>query len=357
MLDVNKKKEKEDLIAEYKSRLMKSPQLKYLFLELTSHCNESCLHCGSRCGEYEYDELTFDDYKKILDSVKEDFDIKKMMLCVTGGEPLLRPDFFEIMNYAKSLGFTWGMTSNGTLIDDKVCQKLYDAGMGTIAVSIDGLEKYHDDFRRTPGGYKAAMNGLQSLVNFGKFKDVMVTTVVTHQNIDQLDAMWDIFKNIDFDTWRVINMEPMGRANDYPDMLLTKEDYVRLFEFIRQKRIANENVTYGCSHYLGQEYAGELRDWFFMCIAGIQVASIASNGDILACLDIERRPELVQGNIHSGRFGDIWKNKFELFRQNIGHNCKECLECSEYKYCGGDSVHSWDFDNNKPILCMKGISF
>ena len=171
MLDIKLKKEKADMVADYRRQLQKSPKLKYLFLELTSHCNESCLHCGSRCGEFEYDELTFDDYKHILNTVKEDFDIRKMMLCITGGEPLLRPDFFEIMNYAKSLGFTWGMTSNGTLIDDEVTKKLYDAGMGTIAVSIDGLPEYHDAFRRTPGGFDAAMKGLHSLVNFGKFKE------------------------------------------------------------------------------------------------------------------------------------------------------------------------------------------
>ena len=357
MLDIKLKKEKADIVAEYRKQLQKSPQLKYLFLELTSHCNEHCLHCGSRCGEFEYDELTFDDYKHILDTVKEDFDIRRMMLCITGGEPLLRLDFFEIMNYAKSLGFTWGMTSNGTLIDDDVTQKLYYAGMGTIALSIDGLPEYHDAFRQTPGGFDAAMKGLHSLVNFGKFKDIMVTTVVTHQNIDQLDDMYEIFKNIDIDTWRVINMEPMGRAKDYPDMLLTKDDYIRLFEFIRNKRIANENVVYGCGHYLGEEYEGELRDWFYMCIAGTQVASIASNGDILACLDIERRPELVQGNIKIDRFGDVWKNKFDFYRRDLGSECAACQKCESYKYCLGDSVHSWDFENHKPGLCMKGICF
>ncbi|MBP5706688.1 MAG: SPASM domain-containing protein, partial [Spirochaetales bacterium] len=119
--------------------------------------------------------------------------------------------------------------------------------------------------------------------------------------------------------------------NAYPDMLLTKDDYIRLFEFIRNKRIANENVTYGCGHYLGDEYEGELRDWFYMCIAGIQVASIASNGDILACLDIERRPELLQGNIKTDRFSDVWKNRFAFYRQDLGQKCAECQNCESYK--------------------------
>ena len=80
-------------------------------------------------------------------------------VCITGGEPLLRKDFFEIMGYARSLGFHWGMTSNGTLITKDVARKLTEAGMGTISISLDGLKESHDAFRRTPGGFDRALEG------------------------------------------------------------------------------------------------------------------------------------------------------------------------------------------------------
>ena len=100
----------------YVQKLYRAPQLRHLFLELTMRCNAHCFHCGSSCGPSGGDELSLEEYRSILDQIKEDFDISRMMLNITGGEPLLRKDFFEIMGYAHELGFQWGMTSNATLI-------------------------------------------------------------------------------------------------------------------------------------------------------------------------------------------------------------------------------------------------
>lgn len=357
MFDVNIKNEHMKQLAEYRETLKKEPILKNLFLELTTRCNERCLHCGSYCGEIQNNELTLDQYKTFLDQIKEDFGTEDKMLCITGGEPLLRQDFFDIMGYAHQLGFRWGMTSNGTLITPEVAQKLADVGMGTISISIDGLEETHDAFRQTPNGYKKAMQGIQNLIDVGKFKHIQVTTVVTHKNITELDDLFDIFDKMDIDSWRVINIEPMGRANRHSDLLLTVSDYKYLMNFIRNKRINGEPVEYGCSHYLGGEYEHEIRDWYFLCAAGLYVASITTNGDIIACLDIERRPELIQGNILKDRFKDVWFNKFKEFRVDLSDRCDTCRNCSEKDRCHGDSFHSWNFKENKPNLCFKDILF
>ena len=136
-----------DMLAAYRDDVLrKTPKLHHLFLEITTDCNERCKHCGSRCGEPkasaktgEIQEgagacetakpLTTDEYKQILDQIKADFDISKLNLCITGGEPLLNPDFFEIMSYAHDLGFMWGMTTNGTMIDEECVRKLKACGM------------------------------------------------------------------------------------------------------------------------------------------------------------------------------------------------------------------------------------
>ena len=356
MLNVDNKRVRMEELRKYRYSLWEKPRLHHLFLELTLRCNERCLHCGSSCGDVKSEELTVEQYRNFLDEVKADFGTDDKMLCITGGEPLLRTDFADILGYAHSLGFNWGMTSNATLIDDDKAKMLRECGMDTISVSLDGLRESHDTFRRTPGGWDKAMAGIESLLRVG-FSQVQVTTVVTHQNIGELDALFAIFDKMDLDSWRVINIEPMGRAKQYPELLLTKEDYRTMFEFIRNKRIAGEPVCYGCSHYLGMEYEREVRDWYFHCTAGTYIASICANGDIIACLDIERRPEFIQGNILRDRFKDVWENQFQIFRKNLSEENEKCRTCAEREYCHGDSYHSWDFDKHEPQLCMKGILF
>ncbi|MCQ2469305.1 MAG: radical SAM protein [Ruminococcus sp.] len=357
MFDIKMKNKHLRQLEDYRRSLMTKPDLRNLFLELTLRCNEHCLHCGSWCGDVKSEELSVEQYRTFLEQLKEDMTVDGKMLCITGGEPLLRKEFFEIMEIADKLGFKWGMTSNATLINDEVARDLRRVGMGTISVSIDGLEETHDAFRQTPGGYKKAMNGIESLLRVGGFQAVQVTTVVTHQNIGQLDELFKIFNEMDIDSWRVINMEPMGRAKNHPELILTPEDYQTLFEFIRNKRIAGEPVTYGCSHYLGLEYEREVRDWYFLCTAGLYTASITASGDIIACLDIERRPEFVQGNILTDRFSDVWKNKFQIFRRDLAEENEKCAKCDQKNFCHGGSYHSWDFDKNEPQLCFKDILF
>lgn len=339
-------------LSDYRKLLYKNPQLRYLFLELTLRCNERCLHCGSSCGDAVSPEMTFSDYERVLKEVREDFDIRKLQLCITGGEPLLRRDFFEIMGMAHDLGYHWGMTSNGTLISRETAEKLSACGMDTISVSIDGLEPSHDAFRRTPGGYRRAMDGIRNLLETGGFQHVQVTTVVNHGNIRELPALYEIMLGLDIDSWRVIGVEPIGRALASPELLLTKEDYGYLFDFIREKRREDMPVTYGCSHYLGVELEREVRDYYFICCAGIYTAGIMSDGSIGACLDIERRPETIQGNVFRDRFSDVWKNRFELFRQDLSGLNETCASCSEREFCAGGARHSWDYDRNIQRMCF-----
>lgn len=357
MLDVNVKKEHLEKLREYREQIKANPRLRFLFLELTLKCNENCLHCGSRCGDVKSADLSVETYKDFLDKLKADFGTGDKMLCITGGEPLLRKEFFEIMTYAKDLGFRWGMTSNGTLIDAEVAHKLKEAGMSTISISIDGLPDTHDEFRRVPGAYERAICGINCLIEEGGFKNIQVTTVVTAKSIKELDRLYEIFDKMDIDSWRVIGIEPMGRALDHPELILSDEDQKYLFEFIRNKRIAGEPVCYGCSHYLGMEYEREVRDWYFFCTAGLYTASIAANGDILACLDIGRRPELIQGNILKDDFKDVWFNKFKPFRRDLSDLNHDCSQCSEKEFCHGGAFHSWDFDKNEPRVCFKNVLF
>ncbi len=345
------------MLAEYREKLMKEPKLKFLFLELTMRCNENCLHCGSHCNDVQSEELDVLTYMEFLDKIKRDFGTEELMLCVTGGEPLLRREIYDIMGYAHKLGFRWGMTSNGILINDMTAKYLARAGMSTISISIDGLKDTHDWFRRTPKSYLKAMKGVKALVDNGSFKNVQITTVVHKKNIDELEELFRVVCEADVDSWRVINIEPIGRAKEHPELLLDAADYRRMFDFIKEKREQGFPVEYGCTHYLGLDYEREVRDWYYLCNAGVYTASIMANGDIGACLDIERRPETIMGNILTDDFTEVWKNKFEIFRKPLSEKSSKCSACESEEFCSGGSCHSWDYDENEQQVCFKDVLF
>ena len=175
-----------DKTAEIREALYKEPQLRYLFLELTMACNSKCFHCGSRCEPGAVSGLPMDKYLQVLEEVRENFDLRRLMLCITGGEPLLYPDFFELLGRANEMGYQWGMTTNGTLITREKAKLLRQTGMKTVSVSIDGLEESHDRQRGLDGGYRMAMQGIQNLIDEGGFQEIQVTTVVNHSNIHEL---------------------------------------------------------------------------------------------------------------------------------------------------------------------------
>lgn len=344
-------------VARYRDKVLRqAPELKNLFFELTEQCNERCRHCGSFCGaERPNGGLSPQQWMEVVDQVAEDFP-QKPLLCITGGEPLLYPELCQVMGYAAAKGFRWGMTTNGTLITPKKARELALAGMRTVSVSIDGLEEYHDWFRQSPGGFRRALEGVKALVAEG-FEHVQVTTVVTRKNIDTLEELYELVKGLGVRSWRVINMEPMGRALELPELLLSPEDYRRLFTFIVEKRRTRElEVAYGCSHYLGPDLEHETRPWHFVCGAGVMTASITATGEVLSCLDLPRRPELVEGNVLERRFSEIWREGYTRYRSDW-RRVGKCAQCREYKYCAGDSFHSWDFDKMEPMLCFKGILF
>lgn len=337
-------------LAQHREGLRVSPRLKWLFFEITNQCNLHCKHCGSNCSS-QGQLLTIDQIKNTLSSLKSE----KPMICLTGGEPMLHPNFFEIADCVSSMGFSWGMTTNGTLIDKEAVLKLKQAGMSTISVSLDGMEESHDSLRQQKGAWRRAIRGLTALQEVGYMPQV--TTVLHQENFDELETLYSFLnEKIKITNWRPINVEPIGRACESDSLMLKPKQFADLISFILKKRFdanCNMNITFGCSHYLGVEYERMVRDHYFLCGAGIYNASIRSNGDICACLDIENIPELVQGNIEKDDFLHVWVNKFQSFRTDRTSDCLKCIECPERFICGGDSAHTWDYKEKKPLLCYQ----
>lgn len=334
-------------LAQFRNQLRINPRLHWLFFEITSRCNLRCQHCGSSCTA-QGSMLTLQDIERTLQTIQ----CRKPMVCLTGGEPLMHPDFFEIGHRVKEMGFHWGMTTNATLIGPQEAEKIRRAGMSTVSVSLDGLEAQHDALRQTNGAWKRAIDGIRHLQAVGYAPQV--TTVIHPGNINQLEPLYDLLCDLGVTSWRPINVEPIGRACESKDLLLTPGDFRQLIAFIREKRFDQRcqiEVTFGCSHYLGLETERMVRDHYFICSAGISTASVRCNGDICACLDIVNRPELVQGNIHTDSFMDVWLHRFGAFRRDRTADSPECAACPDRCICGGDSTHTWDFDQKRPLLC------
>lgn len=351
------KKQVMDRRSEVRESLYEKPDLRHLFFELTLKCNERCFHCGSGCEPGQITGLSLEKYARILDEVDKNFDKRRIQICITGGEPMIRSDFFDIVNMINDKGFAWGMTSNATLITKEAAHKLRLAGMKTISVSIDGLEETHDAQRGLKGGYAMAMRGIQNLIDEGGFHHIQITTVINHKNITELDELFEIVKGIDVGSWRVIGIEPIGRALDFPEMLLTPDDQRKLFSFIIEKRREGYPVEYGCSHFLGTDIEGNVRKRMFLCNAGVFTASIRSDGSITGCLDIMPNAETIFGNVNEDSFTEVWNNRFETFRKHLSERNKDCMECKYEKWCAGGAHHSFDYVNNRPLICFKDVLF
>ncbi len=355
-----KKQNMEDL-SHYETQLWISPKLTYLFFELTDKCNLNCLHCGSRCDGHNNTFLPVWAVEKTLSEIASKYDPSSIMVNITGGEPVLHPSLFEIIRTATRMGFPVGMTTNGTLIDRDKAERLRASGIKSISVSLDGLENVHDSFRRNRGCYQKAILGIRNLKKAGIEPEII--TVIHKNNIHQLQDIYRLLVEMDVYAWRIVSMDPMGRGSEEKELLLDGIELKRLLEYVRDKR--NDNtcsmlVNYGCSHFLSFEYENEVRDYYFQCIAGTKTASIRANGNIVACLDIEPRADLVQGNVDKDNFAEVWEDKFRIFRTDRTEGSSTCKGCEHRYICRGDSAHTWNYDMHEPLYCafrmMEGLA-
>ena len=349
------KKKELDEMAKIVNNLMKHPQLSNLFLEVTLRCNARCEHCGSNCGdEIPKDEISAEDLKRTLKEIADNYGAENVFLTVTGGEPLMRKDLFDIMKYAVGLGFHWGMTTNGMLIDEKIIEKMRETNFESISISLDGLKETHESFRRVPGSFEKILKAVKLLQGLETLKSLQITTVANKKNLHELEDVYKLLQDIGVKEWRVMCVDPIGRATKN-DILLDKEGLIYMYNFIREKRKEGKMVVDDdCAHYLGFKYENILRPHAFVCGAGIFIGSILANGDICVCPNV-RNKKLIQGNIKKDSFCYVWDNKYEQFRSKRITTNEKCKKCKSKKYCRGGSFHTWDVDEKVPNMCMKEL--
>jgi len=118
------------------------------------------------------------------------------------------------MKYTRKLGFHWGITTNGILVDKKMIKKMVDADMQSVSVSIDEMKELHESFRKVPGSFDKIIKGIKLMLECPTILEVQVTTCVNKKNINQLDDIYELLKSIGVKNWRLIEVDPIGRARD-----------------------------------------------------------------------------------------------------------------------------------------------
>lgn len=333
--------------------------LRILFWESTLRCNAYCEFCGSRCGDNDCsNELSKEEICRVFKQIAERYDPSQIMINVSGGEPLMRKDLIPIMQYAVSLGYQWGLVTNGMLLTEEMINALKQTDLKTVSISIDGLQETHDSLRGVKGGLDSVLQNIKLFSEAEFLETIMITTVVSKKNITELDNIKKLLKSLHINSWRICPVDPIGRANGESELLLSNEQINYLYDYIVSCR--NESlpfsVTTSCSHYLGK-YEFDVRSFPFQCNAGKTVGSILANGDIFVCSNVPRVPELIQGNIRNDNFVDVWEKGFSYFRNTENRRQGKCAECVYYTNCCGDSLHTWDFENHNPHFCMKDYGF
>ena len=329
--------------------------LRTLFWECTLRCNMSCRHCGSDCKvQPSVPDMPAADFLKVIDTITPHVDPHKVFIIFTGGEALLRTDLEQVGLELYRREYPWGVVTNGYLLDQKRLDSLLASGMHSITVSLDGFEQQHNWIRRHPQSFARATEAIKLLV---KQKDLLwdIVTCVNPQSYPHLREFKEYLISLGVPAWRLFSIFPMGRAAHDPELQLTDAQFRGILDFIKESRETDPRikVSYACEGFLG-DYEQRVRDHFFFCRSGIEVASIRCDGAISGCTSV--RSNMDQGNIYRDDFWDVWQNKFQIMRDHRWARKGQCKDCKVWRYCEGSGLHLYDDDGNLLVCHYRRIA-
>ncbi len=327
----------------------------------THACNLRCKHCYQDAGGFAEDELTTEEAKRVID---EFYESGVVAIAFSGGEPLIRPDFFEVVSYAASKGFYLSVATNGTLLTKKMVKKIKESGIEYVEISLDGFEKEHDEFRGLKGAWKRTCEGIRNCVEAGL--DTCVATTVTKRNFKDIPKLLDfVEKDLKASRFIAFNFIPVRRGNEMIGDDLEPEEREELQSFLYSKlkdkscrlsvlstapqyaRIAMEftegpTVTTHFTNKAAMEMKGKtkkLGEFIGGCGAGRLYCGLEPNGDIQPCVFIP----IKIGNIRKDRLKYVWATSPVLKKMREREKFIGCGEC-RYRYvCGGCRARAYAY--------------
>lgn len=299
---------------------------------ITKQCNLYCDHCYRDSDQKQYDnELTTEEGIKLIDEIAgAGFKI----LILSGGEPLMRKDIFELASYAKSIGLKPVVGTNGTLITSEVARQMKASGIEAVAVSIDDLsDEKHDTFRHSPGAFNKAIKGIEYCIRSGI--RVQINTTVTKANQESILKITDLARSIGASSHHPFFLVEVGRGNNLEHLALENKEYMDLIHDILDKQVSSElELKPTCApQFMAIARQKNINMRFTRgCIAGIGYCCILPNGDVHICPYL---PVKV-GNVKEDSFDRIWRDS-ETFNdlRDFNKYKGKCGECANISICGG----------------------
>jgi AdoMet-dependent heme synthase len=322
----------------------RTPALRLLAWETTRRCNLACLHCRAAAGSGPYPgELSTDEGIVLLDSLAG---IGQVVVILTGGEPLLREDIFDLAAHGTRLGHRMVMAVNGTLVTPAIAAQLKSVGIQRVSISIDGATAAsHDRLRAVEGAYAGALAGIAACREVGL--PFQINTTVTRANRLELPAIHALALKLEASAHHVFVLVPTGRGDLIREELVSPDEYEATLRWLldrqregklfikptcapqyyrlwRQDATARGEKITPASHGMEAMTKG--------CLGGQGFAFVSYRGDVQPCGYLE----LVAGNIRENPFPAIWAGS-ELFCQlrQVDDYHGKCHACQYRKVCGG----------------------
>lgn len=330
-------------------------ELRLVAWEVTRSCNLSCIHCRASAGRGPYpNELTTDECRRVLDEIAS---FSSPIIIFTGGEPLLRPDIFDILSHGQKLGMNMAVAVNGLLLDDGTAKKLVEHGVQRISVSLDGATaETHDKFRNVAGAFEGAMRGIEAAKRANL--PFQINSTVTKLNLDEIPDLLRMAVDIGAVAHHIFLLVPTGRGKELEEQEIPPEEYERTLNwFYEQREKAPIQLKATCApHYyriLRQREAEEDKRVAFEthgmdavtrgCLGGTAFCFISHVGRLSPCGYLE----LDCGDVRKEGFRKAWEESliFGELRDFTKYEGK-CGGCRYLKVCGGCRARAYASTGN-----------
>jgi AdoMet-dependent heme synthase len=326
-------------------------ELRLVAWELTRNCNLNCIHCRAAADKGPHaGELDTDACLRVLDDIRE---VGRPVIILTGGEPLMRPDIFDIARYGNDKGLRMVMAPNGTLITEENAKEMVASGIQRISVSLDGATaETHDRFRQVEGAFAGALQGVEWVKKAGL--EFQVNTTITQQNFGELPRIQELAVELGAVAHHIFLLVPTGRGKYILDGEISAQQYEETLNwFYDQRDKVPLQLKATCApHYyriLRERARQEGKRVTFKthgldavtrgCLGGTGFCFISNVGVVQPCgyLNVEA------GNVTKTPFFDIWRhsevfNNLRDFKKLKG----KCGRCEYKRVCGGCRARAYE---------------
>ena len=344
--------------------ILKVPPLRMIAWEVTRSCNLNCIHCRAAAKRGPYPgELNTEEALRLIDEI---ISFSQPVVILTGGEPLLRADIYELADYGSRLGLRMVMAPNGTLLDADKAARLKTSGIQRVSISLDGATaESHDWFRQVEGAFAGALRGIEFLKEAGL--EFQVNTTVTLKNYHELPSLLDLAVRLGAVAHHIFLLVPTGRGKEMKGEAIEGREYEKILHwFYDQREKVPLQLKATCApHYYrilrqrarqeGKKVTPQTHGLDAMtrgCLGGIGFLFISHLGDVQPCGYLEA----LSGNVRRQKLKDIWESSpvFLKLRDSSAYQGR-CGRCEYMRVCGGCRARAFersgDFMAEEP-LCI-----